>query len=139
MFTILKEGQRVTYAVTAALLASLLGDSFKKGTEFQFSTGSDNGNSVGIEHDAVNRFTVIGREPGYAAVTVTIADDKGQIVGVLGAQYFVTGVDQPTPVGGDLDLALETTEEAKPAADAGKTSAPASSTAGTAKEAVKKT
>jgi hypothetical protein len=96
-YMILREGQRLRFAITLAALGDLLGEGFKADDKRDFSVSCDNGSSVAVENlnlDDGIAGELVARQPGYAAVTCTVyRPDAGKFEAVFGQQLFVQSAD----------------------------------------------
>lgn len=105
MLTI-REGQRFEYLINSTTLAAILGIPVSEVPSFEdldFSTASDNGNSVRVAQDR-NCGTLTAGAPGYAAVTTVVAKRDGTVVAVLGEQFYVARAEQGEIGDGELPV-----------------------------------
>jgi len=115
---IIREGQKLSYLITAAMMTSLLGGKFDK-AQVAFASASSNGNSIAAEQSATEdgiRLDITARQEGYAAVT-TVASrvSDGLAVAVFGEQFFVISnehASQVVPRAGSLQPEQEATKAA---------------------------
>jgi hypothetical protein len=103
---IVREGQKHEYLISEAMLAGVLEiaeSDLPPFDELDFSSASDNGNSVRVEQDR-NRGTLTAGAPGYAAVTTVVAKRDGTVLAVFGQQFYVARAEQGDIAEGELPV-----------------------------------
>src|SRR5262245_37916644 len=108
---IVLSGQQLAYVITpaqveAAVLAA--GGHFESEADhdYDFSTSSDNGNTIKVEQNPEKRWTGIltAGDPGFAAVTSIVAKKEGTVIAVLGKQFYVARPEQRSIAGDELEV-----------------------------------
>jgi len=97
-YNIVREGAKLVYTIPAT-------DEL-----VDFSIGTDNGSSLGVElvrEKGVVTVTATAKQQGYAALTVLASrKSDGVPLAVFGEQVFVVGPEQALPIAGSMEPRL---------------------------------